>query len=192
MKESSSMPDDTVAKTSSFDVCCQCKRTCCQNAKPPLTLERKKIIGDYLQEHKIQIAHPFVDEAYSFPAVDTLGFCVFYCRDTKKCLVHPVKPETCRAGPITFDINRGTQEIEWYLKTADICMLAPALQRDGTAFKAHFEVARAELLRLICELDSGALRAILKIEEPQTGKIGQDGLPKEAQEKLGLKKHNTH
>lgn len=181
------MSNDAVAKTCSFDVCCHCKRSCCQDAKPPLTLERKRIIADYLREHKIHIAHPFVDEAYSFPAVDALGFCVFYCKDSKKCLVHPVKPETCRAGPITFDINRDTKRVEWYLKKADICIFAPALQEDGTAFRAHFEVARDELLRLISELDSDALRSILKIEEPQTIKIGEADLPKEAREKLGLR-----
>lgn len=101
--------------------------------------------------------------------------------------MHLVKPETCRAGPITFDINRHTQKVEWYLKTAEICALAQALRENDTAFKGHFQVAKSELLQLIRELDSKALEAILKIEEPQTVKIGEDDLPKEAKAKLGLK-----
>lgn len=192
MKERPSMSGDTVKKTCSFDVCCQCKRSCCQDARPPLTLERKRIMGDYLRKHKIQIANPFVDEAYSFPAMDAMGFCAFYCKNTKKCLVHPVKPETCRAGPITFDINRSTKKVEWYLKTAATCALAQALRENGAAFEAHFDVAKDELLRLIRELDSRALQAILKIEEPQTIKIGEDDLPKEAQEKLGLEQQSEN
>jgi len=185
------MSDDTVNKTCSFDVCCLCIRSCCQDAKPPLTPERKKIITDYLQKQKIQIAHPFVDAAYSFPAVDAAGFCIFYNKNTKKCLVHPVKPETCRAGPVTFDINRRTRKVEWYWKTAELCALAHALHKNNPAFQAHFKVAKTELTQLICQLDSKALQAILKIEEPQTFKIGEDDLPKEVTEKLGLKQQNT-
>jgi Fe-S-cluster containining protein len=173
------MADDVVRKTCSFDVCYHCKSGCCQGVKPPLTLKRKKLIRNYLKEQKIRVNHPFTNEAYSFPAEDKLGFCVFYCKDTRKCLVHPVKPETCRAGPITFDINRRTQKVEWYLKTAEVCALAQALHGNDAAFRAHFEAAKAQLLRLICALDSEALKAILKIEEPQTVKIGEDDLPTE-------------
>ena len=192
MKERLSMPiaDDVVRKTCSFDVCCHCKSGCCQRVKPPLTLKRKKLIKNYLKEQKIRVNHPFTNEAYSFPAEDPLGFCVFYCKDTRKCLAHPVKPETCRAGPITFDINRRTQKVEWYLKTADVCALAQTLRRNDTAFKAHFEVAKDELLRLVCNLDSKALEAILKIEEPHTVKIDEDDLPKEVTAKLGLEQPN--
>jgi Fe-S-cluster containining protein len=190
MKEKLSMSNDDVKKTCSFDVCCQCTHCCCQDAKPPLTPERKKIIADYLQKQKIQIAHPFANEAYSFPAVDAMGFCIFYDKNTKKCSVHPVKPETCRAGPITFDINRRTQKVEWCLKTAELCALAQALYKNDTAFKPHFKVAKNELLHLICKLDSKALQAILKIEEPQTFKIGEADLPKEVTEKLGRKQQN--
>jgi len=185
------MSDDAANKTCSFDVCYLCAHSCCQDAKPPLTPERKKIIVDYLQKQKIQITQPFVDAAYSFPAVDAAGFCIFYNKNTKKCLVHPVKPETCRAGPVTFDINRRTRKVEWYLKTAELCALAHALHKNKPAFQAHFEVAKNELTQLICQLDSKALQAILKIEEPQTFKIGEDDLPNQVTEKLRLNQQNT-
>ena len=55
------------------------------------------------------------------------------------------------------------------------------------AFKNHFEVAKTELTRLIWELDAEELRAIVKIEEPHTFKIGEDNLPLEVVRKLGLK-----
>jgi Fe-S-cluster containining protein len=181
------MSDDAVRKTCAFDVCCQCKNGCCQNVNPPLTLKRKKLIRDYLREQKICVENPFTNEAYSYPAVDANGFCVFYDKTTRKCLVHPVKPETCRAGPVTFDVNSHTRKVEWYLKTAEVCALAKILCGNGDSFKTHFKVAREELLRLVCGLDSKALQAILKIEEPQTVKIGEEDLPKEVIKKLGLK-----
>ena len=180
------MSEDDMGTTYSFDVCCQCKSICCQDANPPLTLKRKKLIKKYLKEQRIRVENPFTNEAYSYPAVDAMGFCVFFDKDTRKCLVHPVKPETCRAGPMTFDINCRTRKVEWYLKTAEACALAKTLCKNGNLFGKHFEVAREQLLQLICELDSKALQAILKIEEPQTVKIGEDDLPKEVMEKLGL------
>ncbi len=180
-------PEDNNGTTYSFDVCSQCKIICCQDAKPPLTKKRKKIIQEYLKKQKINVKKPFSKENYSYPAVDELVFCRLFGKETGKCLVHPVKPETCRAGPITFDINFSTKKIEWFLKKSEICAYAGALYGNKAAFKNHFEAAKLELTRLICELDAEELRAIVKIEEPQTFKIGEDNLPLEVVRKLGLK-----
>jgi Fe-S-cluster containining protein len=189
MDEMLSASDEIMRKTSSFDVCCRCKYGCCQNVNPPLTLKRKRLIEAYLRRQKIRVEKPFTNEAYSYPVVDAMGLCVFYEKDTRKCLVHPVNPETCRAGPVTFDINCRTRKVEWYLKTAEVCELAKALCENGSLFGNHFKVAREQLLRLICGLDPEALQAILKIEEPQTVKIGEEDLPEEVMEKLGLEQH---
>ena len=178
------MPDGEAQKNCRFDVCCECKLSCCQDAKPPITKERKRIIEEYLRKEEISIEHPFVQENYCFPALDEMGFCIFYHKQTKKCLVHTVKPETCKAGPVTFDINRRTQKVEWFLKTAAFCSFAEKLHQNDKQFEAHFKVAKAEILRLIRGLDAEALRAILRIEEPQTFKIGEDTLPKEVVDKL--------
>ena len=178
------MPDGEAQKNCRFDVCCECKLGCCQDAKPPITKERKRIIEEYLRKEEISIEHSFVQANYCFPAVDEMDFCIFYHKQTKKCLVHSVKPETCKAGPVTFDINRRTQKVEWFLKTAALCSFAEQLYQDDKQFKAHFKVAKEEILRLIRELDAEALRAILRIEEPQTFKIGEDALPKEVVDKL--------
>lgn len=179
------MPDETEKKTCDFQVCCTCKSTCCRDAKPPLTKNRQKIIMEYLKKQKIHIDKPFTHERYSYPAVDKLGFCVFLDKKMGKCRVHQVKPETCRAGPVTFDINRRTGKVEWYLKKSEICAFAGILYGNRASFNGHYEVAKAEILRLICELDAEALQAILAIEEPQTFKVGEDILPKETAGKLG-------
>ncbi|MEM3377401.1 MAG: YkgJ family cysteine cluster protein [Candidatus Bathyarchaeia archaeon] len=178
------MSNETKRKTCTSDICFQCTITCCQDAKPPLTRKRQKIIEEYIKKQQLKITKPFSHGQYSFPAVDESGICVFYDKKTRCCLVHAVKPETCRAGPITFDINRQTGKLEWCLKTAEICPLADVLHNDPSLFKEHFKVAREEILRLVCELDGEALRAILKIEEPQTFKIGEEDLPKEVLAKL--------
>ena len=98
--------------------------------------------------------------------------------------MHLVKPETCRAGPFTFDVNFQTGKVEWYLKTPAICALAGVLRENPDLLRVHFEVAREQLMNLICDLDGEALRAILRIEEPQTVKMGEKNLPREVTEKF--------
>jgi uncharacterized protein len=179
------MTEDRNGKTYSFDTCSECKLICCQDANPPLTVNRKKIISDHLKAQKIPVSL-FVDEDYSYPTCDANGICTFYNKETKKCGVHQVKPETCRAGPVTFDINLQTRKVEFFLKKAELCALAQELYENKKRFNAHLEVAMAEILRLICELDGDALKAILRIPEPQTFKIGENELPIEVLFKLGI------
>ncbi|MGQ9530740.1 MAG: YkgJ family cysteine cluster protein [Candidatus Bathycorpusculaceae bacterium] len=169
-----------------FSVCNKCRISCCQNAKPPITTERRKIIEEYLKEQKISIPNPFTKTAYTFPGEDVEGYCLFYEKKTRKCKIHPVKPETCVAGPITFDINRQTQKIEWYLKMEKICPLAGVLHKNGEMLKKHLESAKKEILRLVHGLDSEALKAILKIEEPETFKIGEDSIESAVFDKLSI------
>ena len=180
------MSEDAAPKTCSFDACYECTLSCCQDAKPPLTEERIRIIKDYSRNRGRLSGQLFASSDYSFPAVDSAGFCVFYEKDSKKCLIHEVKPETCRAGPVTFDINRRTRKVEWFLKNAELCLFAGKLFEAPEQLDEHLKVAKEEITCLICKLDSAALRAILKIDEPQIFKIGEDPLPKEVLEKLGI------
>ncbi len=180
------MPEDNNGITYSFDVCSKCKSICCQDAKPPLTEKRKQILSEYLKKQKINIKEPFCKEQYSYPAVDNEVYCGLFNKKSGKCSVHPVKPETCVSGPITFDINFKNKKIEWFLKKDELCGFAGLLYKNHAAFKEHLEVARNQILLLINELSAEELRAILKIEEPQTFKIGEDNLPQQVACKLGL------
>jgi hypothetical protein len=180
------MPEDNNGPTYSFEVCSQCKNICCQDAKPPLSEKRKKILQEYIIEQKITIAEPFAKNDYSYPAVDEETYCRLFNRKTGKCIVHPVKPETCVSGPITFDINTKTKKVEWFLKTSELCTYAGVLYKNKTVFKEHFEVARKQITGLIKHLSADELRAIVKIDEPQTFKIGEDDLRLEVVKKLGL------
>ncbi|MGQ9507552.1 MAG: YkgJ family cysteine cluster protein [Candidatus Bathycorpusculaceae bacterium] len=167
-----------------FNVCANCKISCCQNARPPITSERKKIIEEYLKEQKIPIQNPFTKTMYTFPREDMEGYCIFYDKQTRKCKIHPVKPETCVAGPITFDINKQTRKIEWYLKMEKICHLARVLHKNGEMFKKHLESAKKEIHELVHGLEPEALRAVLKIEEPETFKIDEDTIENHVLNKL--------
>jgi hypothetical protein len=181
------MSQDNNGKTYSYDVCGVCKKTCCQNAKPPLSSERKKILTQYMQEHSLNIENPFSTEGgYTYPSVDKDGVCVFNDRKTNRCMVHPVKPETCVAGPITFDINFHTCMLEFYLKKKCICEYAHVLFLDKPALKQHFLVAREKIVTLIKELSADELRMICKIAEPDTFKYCQEPLPLEVAHKLDL------
>jgi hypothetical protein len=95
-----------------------------------------------------------------------------------------VKPETCVAGPITFDVNRKTGRIEWFIKMDKICGLAGVVYRDKDLLCTHLENAKRELLRLVGELTSEELRAILKKDEPETFEIGEDCIEKDISRKV--------
>jgi len=130
--------------------------------------------------------NPFENRAYSFPRETEDGYCIFLDKTTQKCLIHTVKPETCVAGPITFDINRQTGKIEWFLKMEKICPLTSDLYRDKEVFDRHLKSAKREILRLVRDLDAVALQAILTIEEPDTFKIGEDNLDSRTLARLKL------
>jgi len=167
-----------------FNVCGSCRISCCWDARPPITLERERIIQEYLKVRGIQVDEPFVHGEYTFPRETADGYCIFYEKATRKCIVHPVKPETCVAGPITFDINVQTGKIEWYLKMEKICPLAGIMYKNRALLEKHFENARREILQLIRQLSAKALKTILKREEPDTFKIGEEEIGREILDKL--------
>ena len=146
----------------------------------------KKSLKEYLNKQKIKVDKPFTKESYSYPSVDETLLCVFNSKETKRCMVHSVKPETCRAGPITFDINFKTKKVQYFLKKSEICAYAGELFKHKPAFNDHYEVAKKEIMRLIKELSADELRELMKIDEPQTFKVGEDDLPVEVVKKLGL------
>jgi Fe-S-cluster containining protein len=173
-------------QTDFFDTCSRCKTgwSCCHETTPPITDKRRKIIAAYLRANKIDVENPFVEAEYVFPRLAPDGYCVFHDKKTRKCLIHPVKPETCVAGPITFDVRLETSKIEWFIKMDTICPLAGHVYADKMLLKKHLESAKKEISTLMEQLDSEALRAILKKKEPETFKMGEDCAGKRALNKL--------
>jgi Fe-S-cluster containining protein len=159
-----------------FNVCCNCKTDygCCHGTRPPITKQRKRIIEDYLRKQKIPAVDAFVREEYVFPRENEEGYCVFHDMKTRKCKIHAVKPETCVAGPITFDTNKKSGKVEWFIKKDGICPLAGAVYADKKVLQKHLGSARRELKRLVEGLSPLELEAILKKDEPETFKIGEE------------------
>lgn len=177
---------EDVRQSNFFDVCGKCRISCCQNARPPLTSERRKTIEAFLKGQGLNVENLFEQSVYTFPKEDAEGYCIFYDKKTRRCRIHPVKPETCVAGPITFDVNTKTGMVEWYLKMEKICPLAGAMYKNKAVLERHLESAKREIRRLLRELDAEALRAILRIEEPETFKIGEEKAEKEVLRKLEM------
>lgn len=181
------MPRSSRARQNDFyNVCSRCRTrySCCLGTLPPITSKRKSLIEDYLKREKIRIEDAFVKAEYVFPRVKKDGYCIFHDEKTKKCLIHPAKPETCVAGPITFDINTQNGKIEWYIKMEKICQLAGIVFEDKETLRKHLESAKKELLRLVNELGSEELKAILQKDEPETFKIDEDSIEENVLDKL--------
>ena len=161
------------------NACGNCKIVCCRGAHPPLTPERIRIIDS----HQPQLQSSwYCREEYAYPRETSRG-CVFL-DDGKMCTIQPYKPETCVAGPITFDINVGKSVIDWYLKTEKICKLAGILSRDDEMLRKHLKSAKREINNLIRRLSKEELLTILTIDEPDTFKIDEDKLDSETLKKL--------
>lgn len=174
------MPRKTEGRRQSnfFNVCSKCKTDydCCHGTRPPITRERRRIIEEYLKREKIPIVNAFIEEEYTYPRENEEGYCVFHDMRTRKCKVHVVKPETCVAGPITFDINKQTGKTEYFIKRETICPLAAIVFTDKESLRKHLKSARKEITELVNSLNSEELAAILKKDEPETFKIDEDSL----------------
>ncbi|MEM0302488.1 MAG: YkgJ family cysteine cluster protein [Archaeoglobaceae archaeon] len=145
-----------------IEICSKCGGKCCFEAKPPISNKRLKILLEN------GISSDFVEFGkYKHLKLKNDGYCVFF--DNGKCKIHGIKPETCVAGPITFDIREG--KLELYIKKETICPLVKFLKENEDVLKEHMNIALEKILDLIRELEKGELEEILKIEEPETEKI---------------------
>jgi len=182
------MPPETENKRQHnfFDVCSQCKTSysCCFGTKPPITKQRRKTIEEHLKKTGSQPLNRFSETEYTSPRENPEGYCTFHDLKTRRCLIHSVKPETCVAGPITFDINRKTGKIEWFVKMERICQLAGIVYGNKRTLEQHLQSAKKEILTLVRDLDAASLKAILKKDEPETFKIAEDLIDGEILDKL--------
>lgn len=168
------------ARVVSFSkLCAICSKGCCTHVYPPITLERKRIIDRYLQDQKIQPRDWLnsTSRRYAFPRVTSDGACIFFDVVQRTCRIHPVKPETCRAGPVTFDLNTKEERVIWYLKSSADCLIAAELRRQPEVLSRYLSFAKKVLYQLICQLESSALHELLLIDEPTVYYIGEDPLP---------------
>lgn len=157
-------------------ICQRCNAQCCYHARPPLTKARQRIIQRYLTNQRTHNLPLFEQKHYTFPRETSDGRCIFLNPETHQCRIHCVKPETCIAGPITFDMNTTTNMIEWYLKQSTICPLAGYLAQNPQMIHLHLARAKTAIQRLIRQLSATELASILQIDEPETFQIAETPL----------------
>lgn len=143
---------------------CHLAGGCCFEARPPLS--QKRI--DILMENGVSAdAIEFV--GYKRLCLRQDGFCVLF-RDGK-CSIHDIKPETCVAGPFTFDIEDDMLQI--FLKRESICPMVRFLRANRKAYDALFETSVEKIMDLIRSVPEEEMAQILQIDEPQTDLVAE-------------------
>lgn len=138
---------------------CRLDGGCCFEARPPLTSERIDIL---LENGVSQGEIDFY--RYKRLKLKPDGFCVMFRNG--KCTIHSIKPETCVAGPFTFDMKGSILEI--YLKKENICPMVSVLKANKEIYDGLFDAAAEKIIDLVRKLPRDELAEILKIEEPET------------------------
>ena len=65
------------------------------------------------------------------------GFCILF--QNGKCSIHSIKPETCVAGPFTFDMEGSRLQI--FLKKESLCPMVRILKADRKAYDELFDTS---------------------------------------------------
>jgi Fe-S-cluster containining protein len=151
------MTDDWTSRAEA--ICFRCGGRCCIDAHPPIS------DGCY---HRL-ILHGVPEDAFEWRGYRAVragydGTCVF-CNGNR-CSIHGIKPETCRAGPFTFDVKDDIIEI--FLKYESICPVVRLLKEEPEAYEHQFALAKKSIAHLVANLGHEELAAICAIEEPAT------------------------
>jgi Fe-S-cluster containining protein len=143
---------------------CHLAGGCCFEARPPLSQERIDILtANGVDPNAVEF------DGYKRLKLRQDGFCILF-RDGK-CSIHSVKPETCVAGPFTFDIV--DKKLQIFLKQETICPMVRFLKADRKAFDSLFEVSVQKIMDLVAAIPPEEMAEILKIEEPETDLVAE-------------------
>ncbi len=146
------------------DICFRCGGHCCVDAHPPVSAscyERLTHAG----------INPGSFEFTGYTRLKTRenGTCIL--SDNGKCVIHAIKPETCRAGPFTFDIKGDIVEI--YIKNESVCPIVKLLKEVPEAYRQQYERAVQNITHLVQHLNDDELIVICRIDEPETEKVSE-------------------
>lgn len=145
-------------------ICDRCGGRCCYYARPPLTEERISI----LLENGISLDDVLFREHRTLDCKST-GFCVGF--SDGRCRLQNVKPETCSAGPFTFDVRGGKLEI--HIKRERICELVSFLKSNPAVFNEQYELAVEKIRHLVRSLPSEELESVCRVEETETDMVAE-------------------
>jgi len=156
------MTDDWLLKAE--DICMRCGGHCCDEAHPPIS----KHCYERLRASGVP-ADAFEYEGYRRLKCRTDGSCIL--SKTGKCSIHGIKPETCRAGPFTFDVTPTTISI--YLKFESLCPIVGLLKEIPEAYEQQYAAAVRNISHLVSNLTEEELEVICSIDEPETEKVAE-------------------
>jgi hypothetical protein len=142
----------------------ECGGHCCDEAHPPITKNRY----DQLIAAGVPDAC-FENAGYLRIRTHPDGTCILM--QDHKCTCHQIKPETCRAGPFTFDVEGNTIRI--FLKHASICPIVPLLKEEPEAYRQQYDQAVTHIIHLVAHLTDAEIAAINRIDEPDTDKVAE-------------------
>jgi Fe-S-cluster containining protein len=145
-------------------ICHTCGGHCCDGACPPLSTDRIRIILAH-GSHNDKIEQ----NGYHRIRTKENGECAMM--ENGRCIIHAIKPETCRAGPFTFSVT-GTV-IEIFLKHESICPLVTHLKADPEMYAKQYARAAENIVELVAALPEEELLVISAIPEPDTDKIAE-------------------
>jgi hypothetical protein len=145
-------------------VCLHCGGRCCTDAHPPLSRNcYQRLVARGVPEDSFEWRGYYAVKARED------GTCIF-CNGNR-CSIHTIKPETCRAGPFTFDVR--DQVIEIFLKNETICPVVRLLKEVPEAYQYQFGRATTSITRLVANLTDEELAAISTVDEPETVKVAE-------------------
>jgi Fe-S-cluster containining protein len=137
---------------------------CCFEARPPLTKERiETLLANDVSPGQVEFA------GYHRLRLKPDGFCALY--EGGRCSIHSIKPETCVAGPFTFDMKGSILQI--FLKKESICPMVRLLKENRQIYDGLFEVSVEKIVELVTAMPGPELEAVLKIEEPETELVAE-------------------
>ncbi|HEX7444852.1 MAG TPA: YkgJ family cysteine cluster protein [Methanothrix sp.] len=137
---------------------------CCFDARPPLSQERIDILlKNGVSADAVEFA------GYKRLRLKPDGFCVLF--QDGKCSIHSIKPETCVAGPFTFDIKENVLQI--FIKRESICPMVRFLKANRKAFDGLFETSVERIMELVNSVPPLEMAEILKIDEPETDLVAE-------------------
>ncbi len=157
------MVEDWVLKIE--DVCMKCNHHyCCEMSHPPISDNRHDLLI-------INGVSPdqFEYKGYRRLKIDKNNKCVLFANG--KCRIHNIKPETCCAGPFTFDVK--DDMIEIFLKYESICPIVRVLKNIPEAYNKQYTRTIEHVSNLVNDLTENELKAVCMIEEPLTEKVGE-------------------
>jgi Fe-S-cluster containining protein len=142
----------------------RCGGHCCDEAHPPISNPcHQRLIAAGVSPDSFEV------NGYRRLKTNPDGTCILMKEG--KCTIHDIKPETCRAGPFTFDVM--DDQVQIFLKFESLCPIVGLLKEVPSAYNQQYEQSVRNIAHLVSNLSREELTVISRIEEPDTEKVAE-------------------